>query len=101
MRARSVARNHCPMTPGARGDRRGEVDDLTAKPNLARVGNDRATEGLDERRFARAVVPNDREDLAGIKVEVGVVERSDTPVTLDEAASLHDRFDAHCDTLRI
>ena len=85
----------------ARGDRRGEVNDFSAKPNFARVGNDRAAEGLDQRRLAGAVVPDDREDLAGIKVEVGVVERGDAPVTLDEAASHENRFDAHFDTLRI
>ena len=61
---------------------------LAAKPNLAGVGNDRAAEGLDQRRLAGAVVADDREDLARIKVEVGVVERGDPAVALDEAASL-------------
>src|SRR4029077_20890033 len=85
----------------ARRDRRGEVNDFSTQPNLAGVGNDCAAEGLDQSRLARAIVPNDREDLAGIEVEVGVVERSDAPIALDEAASRDGRFDAHFDTLRI
>src|SRR3984957_16815996 len=85
----------------ARGDRRGEVNDFSTKPNLAGVGNDRAAKSLDQRRLARAIVPNDGEDLAWKEVEVGVVERGDPPVTLDEAARPEDRFDAHFDTLRI
>src|SRR6202044_732884 len=51
--------------------------------------------------LAGAVVSNDREDLAGIKVEVGMVERGDPSVALDKAASHEGRFDAHFDTLRI
>src|SRR6202042_1191708 len=85
----------------ARRDRRGEVNDFPAKPNFARVGNDRAAESLDQRRLAGPVVPNDRQDLPRVKVEVGVVERGDPPVTLDEAASREGRFDRHFDTLRI
>src|SRR3984957_17760232 len=77
------------------------MNNFSAKPNLARVGNNRAAEGLDQRRLARAIVPNDREDLPRIKVEVGMVERGDAPVTLDKAASHEGRFDAHFDTLRI
>src|ERR1700722_2594521 len=85
----------------ARRDRRGEVNEFSTQPNLAGVGNDCAAEGLDQRRLAGAVVPNDREDFPRVKVEVGVVERGDPPVTLDEAASHEGRFDAHFDTLRI
>src|SRR6202021_1616677 len=66
-----------------------------------RVGNDRAAQGLDQRRLAGAVVSDDRQDFARIKVEVGVVERGDAAVTLDEGASHEGRFDAHFDTLRI
>src|SRR5258708_5114208 len=61
----------------------------------------RAEEGVDQRRLAGAIGPNDGEDVAWEKVEVGVVQRSDPSVTLDKAASLEGRFEAHFDTLRI
>ena len=59
------------------------MNDFAAQPDLARIGNDGAAEGLDQRRLAGAVVADDREDLAGIKIEVGVVERGDAAVALD------------------
>src|SRR5262249_20626147 len=85
----------------ARRNRRGEVNNFSAKSNFPRVGNDCAAEGLDQSRLAGAVVSDDSEDLSLKKVEVGVVERGDAPVAFDEATSLKDRFDAHFDTLRI
>src|ERR1700733_4463565 len=87
--------------PFARRDRRGEVNDFSTEPNLARIGNNRAAQGLDQRRLAGAIVPDNRQDLAREKVEVGTVERGDAPVTLHKAASHESRFDAHFDTLRI
>jgi len=41
------------------------MNDFSTEPYLARIRNDRPAEGLDQRRLARAIVPNDREDLAG------------------------------------
>ena len=78
-----------------------KVNDFSAKPNLAGVGNDRAAEGLDQRRFARAVVADDGEDLAGIKIEIGVIEGGDPTIAFDELSRDENGFDAHFETLRI
>ena len=56
------------------------MHDLAGEPDLAGVGRDRAAERLDQRRLAGAVVADDGEDLVGIEVEVGVVERDDAAV---------------------
>ena len=60
------------------------MHDLAAEPDFAGIGDHRAAERLDQRRFAGAVVADDREDLAGIKIEIGVVERGDATIALDE-----------------
>src|SRR5262245_24338160 len=70
--------------------RRAEVDRPALQPDLARIGNNGAGERLDEAGLARAVVADDRQDLAGIEVEVGAVERRDPAVSLDQAARLQD-----------
>src|SRR5271165_24029 len=85
----------------ARGDRRGEMDDLAAEADLAGVRDHRPADRLDERRLAGAVVADHGDDLAGIEIEVGMVERGDAPVALDELAAGEDGFDAHLATLRI
>ena len=61
-------------------------------------------EHLDQRRLAGAVVADDAEDLARHEIEIGVVERGDAAVALDEAARLENRLDvcrAHADTFLI
>ena len=85
----------------ARVDRRAEMHDFAGEPDLARVGDHRAAERLDQRRFAGAVVADHGEDLAGIEVEIGVVERGDAPVALDQPARGEDRVRRSFETLRI
>ena len=64
-----------------------KLTDLAVEPDLALVGHDRAGDRLDQRRLAGAVVADDGEDLARIEVEVGMVERGDAAVALDQAAA--------------
>ena len=56
-----------------------KLDRLAVEPDLAGIGNDRAGERLDQGRLAGAVVADDGEDLAGIELEIGVVERVTRP----------------------
>ena len=77
------------------------MHDLAGKADLAGVRRQRAAQSLDQRRLAGAVVANHRENLAGIEIEVGMVERDDTPEPLHQAARLQDRFGGHFETLRI
>ena len=53
-------------------------------------GSDGAGERLDQRRLAGAVVADHGQDLARHQVEIGMVERRDAAVALDEAAGLQD-----------
>ena len=62
------------------------MHDLAAEADLAGVRDHGAAERLDQRRLAGAVVADHGEDLAGIEIEVGVVERGDAAVALDELA---------------
>src|SRR6516225_9361847 len=57
----------------ARVDRGAKMHGLAGEPDLARVRDDRATESLDQRRFASAIVADHGEDLVGIEIEVGMV----------------------------
>src|SRR3712207_4961657 len=75
-------------------ERSPQLNRVAVEQDLALVGDDRPGQALDERRLARAVVPDDSEDLAGIEVEGGVVERRHVPVALGEVAALQDRSDA-------
>ena len=77
------------------------MHDLSAEPDFAGIGDHGAADRLDQRRLAGAVVADHGEDLAGIEIEVGVVERGDATVALDELAAGEDGFDAHLETLRI
>src|SRR5271157_1567267 len=85
----------------ARFNRRPKVHDIARKADFAGVGNHGAANSLDERRLSGAVIADDREDLARIEIEVGVVERGDAAVAFDELAAGEDGFDAHFETLRI
>ncbi len=58
-------------------------------------------QGLDHGRLAGAVVADHGQDLAGQKVEIGVVDGRDTTEALDQAPGLEDGFRAHADTFRI
>ena len=64
------------------------MHNLPAKPDFSGIGDHRAAKRLDQRRLSGAVVADDREDLAGIEVEVGMIERGDPAIALDEAAPL-------------
>src|SRR5882762_1466209 len=72
-------------------ERRVERHLLAVQPDLARIRHHRSGERADQRGFAGAVVADHRENLARQQIEVGVVERDDPAVTLDEAACLQDR----------
>ncbi len=52
-----------------------DVRGLAEEPELARVGQVHARDGLDERRLAGAVVADQGDHLAGVDVEVHVGER--------------------------
>ena len=56
--------------------------------NLTRVGDDRAGQRLDERRFARSVVADDSENFRRAQLEIGAVEGDDVPVALRQALRL-------------
>ncbi len=77
------------------------MNDVAGQPDFPGVRDHGAAERLDQRRLARAVVADDGEDLAGVEIEIGVVERRDAAVSLDERTRLQDGFDAHLETLRI
>ena len=76
----------------ARLDRRAEMHRLAVHQHLAGIGDDRAGEHLDQRRLAGAVVADDAEDLVRPEVEIGMVERHDAAVVLDQAARLQNRL---------
>ncbi len=60
--------------------------------DLSGVGLGGAGQALHERALARAVVADERHDLARIGGEVRRAQRADVPVALDEAARLEDRL---------
>ena len=61
----------------------------------------RSPQRLDQRGLSGAVVADDREDLAGIEIEVGMIHRGDAAVALDQLPPDKNGFDAHLETLRI
>src|SRR5262249_37695069 len=69
-----------------------EVHEPAVDVELAGIGHERAGEALDERRLAGAVVADDRQDLARVKVEVDAVEPDDAAERLHHAASGQHRF---------
>ena len=77
--------------PGVAGlDRRAEVHGLAVHQHLPCVGLHGAGEHLDQRRLAGAVVADHAEDLVRPQVEIGVIERDDAAVALDQAARFED-----------
>ena len=83
------------LDPGAaRVERGAEVHALAVQEDLALVRLERARQRLDQRRLAGAVVADDREDLAGVELEVGAVQGDDVAEALDEPARLEDRAPA-------
>jgi hypothetical protein len=70
----------------ARLHRRAELHLLAFEADLAFIRGDRARYRLDQRGLAGAVIADDGEDFAGIEVEIGVVERGDAAIALDETA---------------
>src|SRR5262245_44229940 len=75
----------------ARVARRPKRGARAVEPDLARIGLQRAGQRLDQRRLARAVVADDRRDLAGQQVEVRARERGHVTEALDEPARLEQR----------
>ena len=68
--------------------RGGEVDRLAVEEDLALVDVEVAREGLDERRLPGAVVTDQGDDLAGVDVEVGLVEGLHPPEAAAQPAGL-------------
>ena len=68
---------------------------LPLKPDFPVIRGDRTRNRLDQRRLAGAVIPDHGKDLAGIEIEIGLIERRDTAVTFDEPAGGEDRFLGH------
>ena len=60
---------------------------VAVEQDLARVGDVGPGEALDERRLAGAVVADDREDLAGVEVDVDAVEADDPAEGDDQLAA--------------
>ncbi len=61
---------------------------LAVDPDFTGIVRDLARENPDQRRFARAVLPDERVHLPGPHVEVHAVQRPDTRELLRDAASL-------------
>ena len=68
------------------------VDGLAAKGDGARAGLMDAGQDLDQRRLARAVVADQRHDLAGMDVEIDVGQGRDGAEMLGDAAQAEHRF---------
>src|SRR5262249_29422155 len=66
--------------------RRPVADRLAVDEDLAGVGRDGAGDDLAQRRLARAVLADERVDLAGGELEADVGERDRRPVALVDAA---------------
>src|SRR5688572_16207109 len=74
---------------------------LTVHQDLAVVGRDRAGQRLDQCRFARTVVADHRQDLAGVELEVRLVQSRDAAEPFGKSAGLQDgRAVRHAETLR-
>ena len=69
-----------------------EVDFLAVQQDLALVGDERPAQRLDQAGLARSVVPDDREDLPGVELQVAVRDRGDRAVALDQALGLQHRL---------
>ena len=72
--------------------RAGHGDRLAAEADLAGGRRVHAGEHLDQRRLARAVVADERDDLAGMDVEVDVGQRRDGAEVLADAAQAEDQL---------
>ncbi len=75
----------------ARRARVGQRDGLALPEDLAGVGLQQAVEHLDQGRLARAVLAEQRVDLAGVDAEVDAVVGDQRAKALDEVAGLHQR----------
>ena len=70
---------------GARVAGRGEMDDLAADPNLARVRTMNPGHDLDQRRLARAVLAEQRVNFAGAHIERHVAQHGNADEGLRNA----------------
>ncbi len=85
----------------ARLHRRTELHRLAFELDFALVGIDGAGDRLDQRGFSGTVVADHGEDFAGIEIEIGIVERGDAAIALDETARGEKGLDASADTFLI
>ena len=68
--------------------RTGDLNGLTVQQDLPLVGFGKAVEDVHERRLARAVLAEQRVDLAGTHIEVDVIVGDDARISLGHAAHL-------------
>jgi hypothetical protein len=69
------------------------VGDVEAEDDrLAAIGRPQAFEDLDRRRLARAVRPEQAEDLARGDIEIDAIDGLDLAVTLDQPPNADDRL---------
>ncbi|GGN21305.1 hypothetical protein GCM10011609_73280 [Lentzea pudingi] len=81
------------LDPEFRGFARAlDVHRLALEQDLTRVGRVDARDALDQRRLARAVVADEGRDLAGVDVEVDVVQDVHGAEALVDAAQLENRL---------
>ena len=71
--------------------RAGDMDLLAVETDFAPGRHDRPREDLDQRRFAGAVLSQDRVNLAATQVEVDVLQRGDAAIGLSDASHLEER----------
>ena len=88
--ARGLVKRYGRVTALDRADfelRRGEI--------LAVIGDNGAGNSTLIKAISGAVVADDGKDLAGIEVEIRIVERGHAAIALHEIAGGEDRFDCH------
>ena len=71
------------------------MDLFPIEENLAFIGNQGASEGLDQGGLAGAIVADHGQDLAGVEIEVCPVQGNDMAVVLHKATRLQDWFWLH------
>ena len=93
---REVLEHHADAEPASRA-RIGDADGRAVEDDLALVGRDDAVDHLDERRFPRAVLAEERVNLAGLDAQIDVVVRADAGKGFADAGELQAQgsFDIH------
>ena len=93
---REVLEHHADAEPTS-GARIGDADGRAVEDDLALVGREDAVDHLDERRFSRAVLAEERVNLAGLDAQIDVVIRADARKGFADAGEFQAQgsFDIH------